>query len=389
MKIALYMHGGSGNHGCEALVRTISNVLKPLGDVTVFSKRATEDIKYIPELKSSLVPCGIIPSRTSFKGLLSAVEMKFLHNPLAYVKYAFAPLLKHIDKNSIALSIGGDNYCYDGKPELLAELNKKLVKKGAKTILYGCSVEPDLLKDPAVVEDMSRYSLITVRESITYNAMKEAGVKTDIMLVPDSAFILSKNETVLPEGFVKGNTIGINISPMILDYGSGKLFDAYCKMVEHIINTTDMQIALIPHVVWQSNNDNIPIQKIYDIFKDTGRVVKIEDCNATQLKWCISQCRMFIGARTHSTIAAYSTCVPTLVIGYSVKSRGIARDLFGTEEKYVVSSDSVASESDLIAAFDWLKENEQSIRQHLEAIMPDYIQKVYLPVERIKNLCQN
>ncbi len=54
--------------------------------------------------------------------------------------------------------------------------------------------------------------------------------------------------------------------------------------------------------------------------------------NAKELKGYISRCRAFVGARTHSTIAAYSTGVPTLAIGYSVKARGIAKDLFGTEE---------------------------------------------------------
>lgn len=57
---------------------------------------------------------------------------------------------------------------------------------------------------------------------------------------------------------------------------------------------------------------------------------------AAQYKSIISRCDMFIGARTHATIAAYSTCVPTLVIGYSVKSKGIAKDIFGTDEGLVI-----------------------------------------------------
>lgn len=387
MKAVLYFHGGSGNHGCEALARTITSLLSFEEEIIVCSHAPDEDSRYMCDRKDfELVESGVVLTKKHPLGFIAACKIKFLRQPLSWVKPAYRKLLSLADKNTVAYSIGGDNYCYDGKPGVLALLNKELNKRGTKTVLYGCSVEPELLKDPAVVEDMSKYSLITVRESITYNAMIEAGVKTDIMLVPDSAFILPKNECVLPDGFVKGNTVGINISPMILNYGSEKLFEAYCKMVEHIINTTDMQIALIPHVVWDSNNDRLPIQKIYDLFKDSGRVVKIEDCNATQLKWYISQCRMFIGARTHSTIAAYSTCVPTLVIGYSVKSRGIARDLFGTEENYVINSDSVTSESDLIAGFDWLKDNEQSIRNHLEKIMPEYIQKAYLPVEKLKKL---
>ena len=50
----------------------------------------------------------------------------------------------------------------------------------------------------------------------------------------------------------------------------------------------------------------------------------IQDDNCMVIKGYISRCELFIGARTHATIAAYSTGVPTLVLGYSVKARGIA-----------------------------------------------------------------
>ena len=56
---------------------------------------------------------------------------------------------------------------------------------------------------------------------------------------------------------------------------------------------------------------------------------------------------MFIGARTHSTIAAYSSGVPTLVVGYSVKAKGIAKDLFGTEENYVLPVQALKEENNL------------------------------------------
>jgi polysaccharide pyruvyl transferase WcaK-like protein len=47
------------------------------------------------------------------------------------------------------------------------------------------------------------------------------------------------------------------------------------------------------------------------------------------MKWIIAQCSVFAGARTHSTIAALSSGVPTLSIGYSLKARGINRDIYG------------------------------------------------------------
>ena len=48
MKTVLYMHGGSGNHGCEALVRTTTKMVKDVSnsDVVLWSQSPSEDIKY-------------------------------------------------------------------------------------------------------------------------------------------------------------------------------------------------------------------------------------------------------------------------------------------------------------------------------------------------------
>lgn len=386
MKIAFYMHGGSGNHGCEALVRTMSALTNEIGDVYVFSKRTEEDEKYIKDIK--FISCGNSPAKKSLAGILSAIKIKIFKQPLAYVKPAYKSLIKFADKNTLAISIGGDNYCYDGMPEVLALLNKTLKRKGAKTALIGCSIEPNLLEDAKIAEDLSRYDLITARESITYNALINADVKTKIKLIPDSAFVLPTETKELPEGFIEGNTVGVNISPLVLSYEEGQpiLFNAYCRLIENIISQTSMNVALIPHVVWDKNNDNQPINELYKKYKNTGRVVRIEDCNATELKGYISRCRFFVGARTHATIAAYSSLVPTLVVGYSVKSRGIARDLFGTEENYVCAVKDIQKETDLICAFDWLVKNEQQVKTQLVSKIPQYKEQVSLVVDEIKKI---
>lgn len=390
MKVALYAHGGSGNHGCEALVRTVASLM-PIGtEISVFSKDVKEDVYYIKDSNLKFVSCGNMPSKKTISGFWAAVRMKFFKRKFAYVKPAYKSLLKYADKNTLAVSIGGDNYCYDGYPEVLRVLNKALSKKGAKTVLFGCSIEPALLTDEKIVEDLSRYTLITARESITANALKNAGVKTKIALIPDSAFILPCVKKELPQGFIENNTVGINISPLVLSCEGEKnvLFDAYCQLIEYIIAKTQMQIALIPHVVWKSNNDNTPISLLFEKYKETERVVCIKDCNATELKGYISRCRFFVGARTHATIAAYSSCIPTLVVGYSVKSKGIARDIFGTEENYVCSVQDINKKEDLIQAFQWIFENEKSIREHLKKFIPTYIEKVYYVQEKLQEIIE-
>ncbi len=105
-----------------------------------------------------------------------------------------------------------------------------------------------------------------------------------------------------------------------------------------------------------------------------------------KLKYVISKCRAFIGARTHATIAAYSSMVPTLVVGYSVKAKGIAQDIFGTWENYVLPVQTLSNPEELIGAFAWMMEREDGIRQRLRETMPDYCKKAAEAGEEIRRL---
>ncbi|NQT84007.1 polysaccharide pyruvyl transferase family protein, partial [bacterium] len=53
---------------------------------------------------------------------------------------------------------------------------------------------------------------------------------------------------------------------------------------------------------------------------------------AGEMKYVISRCRFFIGSRTHSTISALSSGVPTISLSYSMKSRGINQDVVGNQD---------------------------------------------------------
>lgn len=368
-KVFLYSHGGSGNHGCEAIVRTTKNII---GDAvtSLYSMAVKEDIKYgvsdIVDIKSAHNKPSLI------KRAAASMQIKLFHNN-SYSE--FLDMAHQFKGGDVAVSVGGDNYCYKGVEEYFFK-NKVFNKHGVKTVLWGCSVEPDMISD-AMAEDLGRYSLITARESITYEAVKKFNKNT--YLYPDPAFTLEKAQVELPEQLQGKKFVGINLSPHIISCNSDSniVADTYERLVEYILNNTSYSVLLVPHVVWNSNDDRKVLKPISDKFSNTGRVVLLDDCNCMQLKGYISQCDMFIGARTHATIAAYSTCVPTLVVGYSVKARGIAKDIFGTEGNYVLPVQSLKNEDDLVNAFIWLSENKESIKEHLHSFMPSYISKAY------------
>ena len=111
------------------------------------------------------------------------------------------------------------------------------------------------------------------------------------------------------------------------------------------------------------------------------------DQNAQQLKWVISQCSFFIGARTHATIAAYSTGVPTLVLGYSVKSKGIARDLFGDETHYVLPYQDITSGNTILERFLWIRAHGDEIRGTLKAKAREYLGLIEGLGDKAKEKC--
>ena len=375
MKILLYGNGSSGNHGCEAIVRGTVEVLKDTNSTyTVHSESVEDDKKYGLEEIATLKPAKT-PLKKDFSFIKVYIRMKLFNDYTAMDGLLYQNALKETSKEvDVAFSIGGDNYCYEGT-SIYGYLNKAYHKEGLRTVLWGCSIEPEVAKKPDIMADLKRYNLIVTRESITYDAVKKINPNT--ILAPDPAFFMKAKECAIDERMQDDNVVGINVSPMIVsnETTAGVTYENYKNLITYILDNTEYKIALIPHVVWESNDDRQVLNKLYDDFNRDERIILVEDHNAEELKYIISKCRMFIGARTHATIAAYSSCVPTLVVGYSVKARGIAKDLFGQVEHYVVSVQSLKEKDELVKAFVWLNDREKQIRTHLFEFIPNYLEK--------------
>lgn len=370
MKYVLYNYGGSANHGCEALARTIGSILLPEKSI-LLSNSPEEDHKFgLDNIISSVDSIGK-PSR--FFWIKAYLKLKLQHDYQYMDAISYFPSLRIIENDDVAVSIGGDVYCYEQAPMYIA-IDQMVRKRAKRMILLGCSIEPSLLGDQIFCENLSQFDLITAREHITYDALVNAGIKK-VQYFPDTAFSLTAKETELPGQFQKGNTIGLNISPLVLrkSQNPSLIINNFKTLIDYILAETDSSVALIPHVLWESNDDRIPLNEIYQFYKESDRVCMIEDQSAERLKWIISQCSFFIGARTHATIAAYSTDVPTLAIGYSVKSRGIARDLFGTEEGYVLPYQDINNEDVLLEFYLQLQSHRKEILSTLKIKNVEYM----------------
>lgn len=358
MKFLLYGHGGAYNHGAEAIVQTTIRLIRKKHKnayIAISSHFPEQDREYDIEADKFFSP---IPEIWRQERQSSSIIEK---EGLARKMYAEA--LGFIDKDTTCLSVGGDNFCYPNWHRL-AVFQQQATERNAKSILWGCSVEPSMITPP-MSDVLNTYTHLLARESKTYSALQQSAINTDIQLLPDPAFLLEAKQIPLPDDFQAGNIVGINVSPLVMrrETMSGILVENIRNLIDYILSETDMKIALIPHVLMPMDNDYDILSEIKQLLApDLHSRIWLTDQNfsAAEVKFVISRCSFLVCSRTHASIAAYSSGIPTLVIGYSVKAAGIAEDL-GLSQ-FVLDVVAIKSSREIIDRFKLLYNKEDQLR---------------------------
>ncbi|MEE1064841.1 MAG: polysaccharide pyruvyl transferase family protein [Acutalibacteraceae bacterium] len=393
MRYAFYSHGGSQNHGCEAIVRTLSSMIKkekPDSFLKLYTFKKAEDEKagfpFVDEMEE--FDYSVKPKNVNFSDKIKiALYSKQSQKKADDFYYTIACRNPSLKKNDVYISVGGDNYCY-GDGHVAKAMNTTLRSMGKKTVLWGCSIGPEDMT-PDKIEDLKGFDLIVARETYSYNALIENGIDKNTVLYPDSAFLLPVDEKMNESFEVKEHTVGLNISNFVYPKDCDENHPAkkaVFSLIRYILDETDLNILLIPHVTRDNKADCETLGEIYQKFKCDRVGLVGGEYSATEYKSIISRCEAFIGARTHATIAAYSTCVPTLVIGYSIKSKGIAKDIFGTYEGYVFPVEELSDSNRFIEIFKNFYAQNGEMRKYLQSFMPDYISKAENSIKELFKL---
>ncbi len=366
MKYFLFNHEGSKNHGCEAIVRGSMNIIENSDEKAEFvlSSYNPSDDKIINNIT---VKAARTRALTKVEKLIATVDLKINNSETYALQKMYSPIVSDAEDCDVCLSVGGDTYCY-GDNHGIQVLTRELKKRGKKTVLWGASIGAEDLSERKL-ESLRDFDAIFTREPITYELLKANGANDNIYLFSDPAFCMERVEVEPIDGFTRENTLGFNISPLVAS-GDPRKKEIAEDFLRFVFENTTMKILLVPHVVEENNNDYDFMKPIFEKFEHTGRIAILPpDLEARQYKGYIAGTRFFVGARTHSTIAAYSSGVPTIALGYSVKARGIAKDIFG-EEKYVLDIKAMTDYEELRDEFLKLLENENEIRRELMKSIP-------------------
>jgi len=361
-RFLLYGHGGSYNHGAEAIVRTTIKMIRDKyhdAYITLSTHFPEQDKEFALETDE------IIGPEETIWGLEKKTTGDQERLELARKMYAEA--LGQINGDTVCLSVGGDVFCYNNWHRL-AVFQDKAAEVGAKTILWGCSIEPSAIT-PEMLNVLRTYTHIIARESLTFNALCRHGLTEKLLLAPDTAFFLEQKQFKLSESLLKNNVVGINISPLIIrkETKPGIIIENIKTLIKWIIEQTNYNIMLIPHVMQSADNDHALLFEIFNEFSDDyrQRIYLLDRSHqAAEYKYAVSKCKLIICARTHLSVAAYSLEIPALVLGYSIKSKGIAADLGMAD--YALDLANITEVRDIKKAFVRLQNDYDVIRARLE-----------------------
>lgn len=370
MKYFFPIHLNSGNRGCEGIAKGTSillgqvksNLIGLCTDINIDRKFGVDNFIDLQEA----------PKWTFF----DKVIRKLIVNSERKKKYSYHhnydAFLNLANKGDVILSTGGDLLCYNNN--MVNYITNYTYSRGLKNILWGCSMGAENLTKEKE-QTLRLFDVVYARESLSYDFFVSLGLK-NVICYPDPAFILKPEEAALPDIFNRGGVLGLNISNYVL--GGFDLNSPFgiqiTRLIDYVLRETDLNVLLIPHVTWSGEDDRIIADMFYKKFNNSERtsLLNIDDLSYCQIRYIISKCRFFIGSRTHAVISAYSTSVPTIALGYSIKSKGIAKDL-NIDDVFVVDS---KKNEDLVERFRLLVDNETNISAKLVSNMPSYISKL-------------
>lgn len=407
MKIYLAGQNNFGNRGCEALVRSTHDLIKakypkakllvPTFDEKADKKQWTdvsgESIEFVDTFQTpkELLIWNKIVKKIPF--------LRRVWEPSYLLPTKISNQLNNVDA---VLMIGGDVISLEyGLPSLYqwSKLLDKASSRGIPTMLWAASVGPfdsDKIVEKHMIKHLKKYSAITVRESESFEYLKSLDIP-NVTFVADPAFVMKPEplslDTILPKQRGDG-TLGFNVSPLIAKFrksesDSQKMREEIISFIRKILTETNFSVLLIPHVDplngSEKNSDSFYMKSIFNKLGEFSERLNLapSTLNAAQLKYLLSNCRFFIGARTHATIGALSMEVPTISIAYSVKAKGLNKDLFG-DTRYVLNTPEVSLET-LWSSFKLLQNDETEIKKLLEEKIPVWRKRSAISAETLDN----
>lgn len=211
------------------------------------------------------------------------------------------------------------------------------------------------------------FDCMVAREKKSLQVMQELGVRAHMLLAPDVANLMP----VFHCEHFERSTVGISTSHQIVRQWRNPEDYVQCiaKLCLHIQRIYNADVLLIPNecnpeYIYSDVEVSEDILELLHEIGGNGKILDVRNRNSTQIKSQIAACEVMVASRYHSCVAALSSGVPLLALGWHYKYEELLH-WYG-QDQWMLSQEDCDSEK-LIAMFDRFWEQKEQCRTEIEA----------------------
>lgn len=340
----------SENKGCEALSYSFLSLISQISG-------EKPEIFYFSNLGMGYVP-------------ITYPNLKFHHIPLK-IKDPKLTMIRAMRKCDIIFDVTmGDSFSdIYSKEVCLSDMRfKRLAEVFSKKYIlmpqtYGPFYDEDVKKKASKI--LVNADKVYCRDEASQKYLEQAFRIHNSILVTDLAFFLPYDTNLF--SFSQKKKIGINVSGLLWRGGftQNNQFDLLVDyqyfvstLIKRLLSEAEYEIHLIPHVINLSENAHDDDYKVCEELNKAFPSTVLAPIFKTPIeaKSYIANMDLFIGARMHSTIAAFSSEVPTIPVSYSRKFEGLFNSL---NYKYTINCRELTTNAALEQTLCYIKDVEQ------------------------------
>lgn len=390
MKIGLLSHYFTDtNLGCVAL--SICNIRM----IDKAAKEQNIDISYVILVNEKQKQIEIDVTDNPYEYRVYSSTLKSIRHPIKWLK-----LECFYDCDLVFNLCAGDGFSdIYGLNRVISETymtNLAHIKK-CPVVLAPQTIGPYSKRISKVIAKytMSKCEKIYTRDEQSTNCCKILGLTNKVSEVIDVAFALPYRTIKFESNKLK---IGINVSGLLYKGGyDGKNYfnlaldykEFVISSISHLLKNDEYQIHLIAHVIGEDDffeDDYEVCKELQKMFPKT--ILAPRYISPIEVKGYIAGMDLFLGARMHSTIAAFSSSVPVIPISYSRKFNGLFNSLkypYVIDARAESSIDEAIKQIDLyISKIDELKKKEKESKAIYELLLYKYQKEVEALLEKYR-----
>jgi len=349
---------------------------------------------------------------------LERMDFHFKTVPRSHNKLIAARQFRKLaEESDLVVSAWGDGFITN-PPHQAARKVYCMKTKRSKLALCSTSIGPFSpmgFRRKQIKAALGKYDYLSVRDTISHRYIQELGLD-NVEMIPDGAYALKPcpgdrvDEILEHHQMPKGAPfVGFNLGVEFMAFCENSGID-YIKVciaaIERIRSVCKCSVLMIPHqylleqydygpiagITYDQCDDRYPIDRLWESLGSRERIYRLDkvyDCS--ELKGIIGRSEIFLCQRIHPSVASTSLCVPTAIMHYTHKAKGMM-DLLGKGD-YVWYAKDLPNEGKqdtstkrLLDMIDQLWGERNQYRDDLQSIIPDMINRAFSLGDRVADI---